>query len=102
MTIHGANMAITLEDVENIAHLARLQLSPTEKQEALSSITNILQVIDQMQSIDTTGIEPLAHAYEAAQRLRDDVVTEKNQRITLLALAPSTERGLFLVPKVLE
>jgi aspartyl-tRNA(Asn)/glutamyl-tRNA(Gln) amidotransferase subunit C len=95
-------MAITLEDVENIAHLARLQLSPTEKQEALSSITNILQVIDQMQSIDTTGIEPLAHAYEAAQRLRDDVVTEKDQRITLLALAPSTERGLFLVPKVLE
>ena len=102
MTIHGANMAITLEDVENIAHLARLQLSPTEKQEALSSITNILQVIDQMQSINTTGVEPLAHAYEAAQRLRDDVVTEKDQRITLLALAPSTERGLFLVPKVLE
>jgi aspartyl-tRNA(Asn)/glutamyl-tRNA(Gln) amidotransferase subunit C len=95
-------MAITLEDVENIAHLARLQLSPTEKQEALSSITNILQVIDQMQSINTTGVEPLAHAYEAAQRLRDDVVTEKDQRITLLALAPSTERGLFLVPKVLE
>lgn len=102
MTIHGANMAITLEDVENIAHLARLELSPTEKQEALSSITNILQVIDQMQSINTTGVEPLAHAYEAAQRLRDDVVTEKDQRITLLALAPSTERGLFLVPKVLE
>jgi len=102
MTIHGANMAITLEDVENIAHLARLQLSPTEKQEALSSITNILQVIDQMQSIDTTGVEPLAHAYEAAQRLRDDDVTENDQRITLLALAPSTERGLFLVPKVLE
>jgi aspartyl-tRNA(Asn)/glutamyl-tRNA(Gln) amidotransferase subunit C len=95
-------MAITLEDVENIAHLARLQLSPTEKQEALSSITNILQVIDQMQSINTTGVEPLAHAYEAAQRLRDDVVTEKDQRITLLALAPITERGLFLVPKVLE
>ncbi|MFN0003191.1 MAG: Asp-tRNA(Asn)/Glu-tRNA(Gln) amidotransferase subunit GatC [Pseudohongiellaceae bacterium] len=95
-------MAITLEDVENIAHLARLQLSPTEKQEALSSITNILQVIDQMQSINTTGVEPLAHAYEAAQRLRDDVVTEKDQRITLLALAPSTQRGLFLVPKVLE
>ena len=95
-------MAITLEDVENIAHLARLQLSPPEKQEALSSITNILQVIDQMQSINTTGVEPLAHAYEAAQRLRDDVVTEKDQRITLLALAPSTERGLFLVPKVLE
>lgn len=102
MTIHGANMTITLEDVENIAHLARLQLSPTEKQEALSSITNILQVIDQMQSINTTGVEPLAHAYEAAQRLRDDVVTEKDQRITLLALAPSTQRGLFLVPKVLE
>ena len=95
-------MAIELKDVQNIAHLARLQLSGAEQQEAQNSINNILHMIDQMQAIDTTGVEPLAHAYEASQRLRDDVVTEQDQREVLLALAPSTERGLFLVPKVLE
>ena len=95
-------MAIDLKDVQNVAHLARLQLSDVEQQEALNSINNILHMIDQMQAIDTTGVEPLAHAYEASQRLRDDVVTEQNQRDLLLLLAPQTDRGLFLVPKVLE
>jgi aspartyl-tRNA(Asn)/glutamyl-tRNA(Gln) amidotransferase subunit C len=95
-------MAIELKDVENIAHLARLQLSSAEQQEAQNSINNILHMIDQMQAIDTTGVEPLAHAYEASQRLREDVVTEHDQRDLLLAIAPSTDRGLFLVPKVLE
>jgi aspartyl-tRNA(Asn)/glutamyl-tRNA(Gln) amidotransferase subunit C len=95
-------MAIELKDVQNIAHLARLQLSQAEQQEAQNSINNILHMIDQMQAIDTAGVEPLAHAYEASQRLRDDVVTEQNQRDVLLALAPSADRGLFLVPKVLE
>lgn len=95
-------MAIELKDVQSIAHLARLQLSQAEQQEAQNSINNILHMIDQMQAIDTSGVEPLAHAYEASQRLRDDVVTEQNQRDALLAIAPSTERGLFLVPKVLE
>ena len=95
-------MAIELKDVENIAHLARLQLNQAEKQEAQNSINDILHMIDQMQAIDTTGVEPLAHAYESSQRLREDVVTEQDQREVLLAIAPSTERGLFLVPKVLE
>ncbi len=95
-------MAIELKDVENIAHLARLQLSPAEQQEAQNSINNILHMIDQMQAIDTAGVEPLAHAYEASQRLREDVVTEHDQRDVLLALAPNADRGLFLVPKVLE
>lgn len=95
-------MAIEFKDVQNIAHLARLQLSQAEQQEALNSINNILHMIDQMQAIDTNGVEPLAHAYEASQRLREDVVTEKDQREVLLALAPSADRGLFLVPKVLE
>jgi len=95
-------MAIDLKDVQNIAHLARLQLNQAEQEEAQDSINNILHMIDQMQAIDTTGVEPLAHAYEASQRLRDDVVTEQNQREVLLALAPSADRGLFLVPKVLE
>lgn len=95
-------MAIELKDVQNIAHLARLQLNHTEQQEARNSINNILHMIDEMQAIDTTGVEPLAHAYEASQRLREDVVTEHDQRDVLLALAPQADRGLFLVPKVLE
>ena len=95
-------MAIELKDVQNIAHLARLQLNHTEQQEARNSINNILHMIDEMQAIDTTGVEPLAHAYEASQRLRADVVTEHDQRDVLLALAPQADRGLFLVPKVLE
>jgi aspartyl-tRNA(Asn)/glutamyl-tRNA(Gln) amidotransferase subunit C len=96
-------MAIDMKDVENIAHLARLQLSADEKQEALNSITNILKVIDGMQALDTSGVEPLAHANDAArQRLRDDVVSEPDRRAALLALAPSADKGLFLVPKVIE
>jgi aspartyl-tRNA(Asn)/glutamyl-tRNA(Gln) amidotransferase subunit C len=101
--LHGiSTMALTLTDIENVAHLARLQLGEAEKQEALNSITNILAMIDQMQAVDTTGVEPLAHGFDASQRLRDDVVTETNQRDTLLKLAPNAEQGLFLVPKVLE
>lgn len=95
-------MAIELKDVENIAHLARLQLSTAEQQEALNSISSILQLIDQMQAVDTDGVEPLAHASNASQRLRNDAVTEPDQRDMLLKLAPSADQGLYLVPKVIE
>jgi aspartyl-tRNA(Asn)/glutamyl-tRNA(Gln) amidotransferase subunit C len=96
-------MAISRQDIETVAHLARLHLSSEEEQEVLGSITSILALIDQMQAVDTTNVEPLAHANDAArQRLRDDVVTETNQRERLLQLAPSADKGLFLVPKVIE
>lgn len=95
-------MSIDLSDVENIAHLARLHLTQEEKEEAASSISNILTLIDQMQSVSTDDVLPLAHAFDAVQRLRDDKVTEKNQRDELQELAPNTEKGLFLVPKVIE
>ena len=95
-------MSIELGDVENIAHLARLHLTDEEKQEAAGSISNILKLIDQMQSVDTDNVEPLAHAFDAVQRLRDDVVTESNQRDELQKISPETEEGLFLVPKVIE
>jgi len=95
-------MSIELGDVENIAHLARLHLSDEEKQEAAGSISNILALIDQMQSVDTDNVEPLAHAFDAVQRLREDVVTESNQRDELQKIAPETEEGLYLVPKVIE
>jgi len=95
-------MSIELGDVENIAHLACLHLSDEEKQEAAGSISNILALIDQMQSVDTDNVEPLAHAFDAVQRLREDVVTESNQRDELQKIAPETEEGLYLVPKVIE
>jgi aspartyl-tRNA(Asn)/glutamyl-tRNA(Gln) amidotransferase subunit C len=95
-------MSIDSKDIDTIAHLARLDLSEAGKQEALNSINNILTLINQMQAIDTSGVQPLAHAFDASQRLREDVVTEHNQRDTLLALAPSAADGLFLVPKVIE
>ena len=95
-------MSIELVDVENIAHLARLHLTEAEKQEAADSMSNILKLIDQMQTVDTDNIEPLAHAFDAAQRLRDDKVTETNTRDELQKIAPESEQGLFLVPKVIE
>lgn len=95
-------MSIDLADVENIAHLARLHLSAAEKQEAAKSMSNILNLIDQMQSVDTHNVEPLAHAFDAVQRLRDDVVTESDHRDELQQIAPETDRGLYLVPKVIE
>lgn len=95
-------MTIELKDIETIAHLARLDLSPAEKQGALNSINNILVLINQMQATDTSQIQPLAHAFEASQRCREDIVTETDQRDLLLAGAPSASNGLFLVPKVIE
>jgi aspartyl-tRNA(Asn)/glutamyl-tRNA(Gln) amidotransferase subunit C len=95
-------MPIELEDMENIAHLARLHLSEAEKSEAASSMSNILKLIDQMQSVDTDNVTPLAHPLDSVQRLRDDKVTETNKRDALQKIAPETDQGLFLVPKVIE
>lgn len=95
-------MSIELSDIENVAHLARLHLDDSEKQEAATSISNILNLINQMQDVDTDDVAPLAHAFDSVQRLREDKVTEQNRRTELQALAPNTDKGLFLVPKVLE
>jgi aspartyl-tRNA(Asn)/glutamyl-tRNA(Gln) amidotransferase subunit C len=95
-------MALERSDVEKIAHLARLGLSEGEVPQTTATLNSILGLIDAMQAVDTTGIEPLAHPLEATQRLRADVVTEKNQRDTYQAVAPAVESGLFLVPKVIE
>lgn len=95
-------MNIESKDIDTIAHLARLDLSEAGKQEALNSINNILSLINQMQAVDTSGVQPLAHAFDASQRLREDKVTERDQRDVLLTLAPSATDGLFLVPKVIE
>ena len=95
-------MALERSEVEKIAHLARLGLTESEIPHTTDTLNNILGLIDQMQAVDTQGIEPLAHPLEATQRLRADVVTEQNQRDAYQAIAPAVENGLFLVPKVIE
>ena len=95
-------MALERSDVEKIAHLARLGLTEAEVPQTTDTLNNILGLIDAMQAVDTTGIEPLAHPLAATQRLRADVVTETNQREAYQAIAPAVESGLYLVPKVIE
>lgn len=95
-------MALDKNEVEKIAHLARLQISESDVIETGQRISNILAMIDQMQSVDTSSVKPMAHPFDAVQRLRADVVTENNQREYLQKIAPATQDGLYLVPKVIE
>lgn len=95
-------MTLERSDVENIAHLARLGLDEAELPQTTATLNSILSLVDQMQAVNTDGIEPLAHPLEAVQRLRADVVTEHNQRDAYQAIAPAVENGLYLVPKVIE
>lgn len=95
-------MALNLEDIKRIAHLARIQVSDNEAQETLNKLSGILGLIEQMQAVDTTGIAPMSHSQDVTQRLRDDVVTQSNQRELFQSIAPATQDGLYLVPKVIE
>lgn len=99
-------MALTPQDIGRIAHLARLELRSDESERMLTQINGFFDIVEQMRAVDTTGIEPLAHPVAAIQdvalRLRDDVVSEPNQREANQQSAPAVERGLFLVPKVIE
>lgn len=95
-------MSLLMEDVKRIAHLARIRVDADEPARYQAELNGILGLIEQMQAVDTAGIEPMAHARDVYQRLRADTVTESDRRETYLALAPLTEAGLFLVPKVIE
>ena len=95
-------MLLTLEQVRRIAHLSRIEVSDAEAQRTLGHLNEIFKLIEVMQAVDTSGIEPMAHAQDLAQRLRDDRVSAENQRAALLAVAPETEAGLYLVPRVIE
>ena len=95
-------MSLTLEQVRRVAHLARIEVSDAEAQTTLGHLNGIFTLIEDMQAVDTGGIEPMAHAQDLAQRLRDDRVTEENRRDAFQAVAPETEAGLYLVPKVIE
>ena len=95
-------MSLDRSDVDKIAHLARLQIEEQDAPEYAQNLTNILDLVDQMQAVDTSDVSPMAHPLDAVQLLRSDVVTEENQREQLQAVAPEVEEGLFLVPKVIE
>ncbi|TNF36729.1 MAG: Asp-tRNA(Asn)/Glu-tRNA(Gln) amidotransferase subunit GatC [Gammaproteobacteria bacterium] len=93
---------IDRDTVSQVAGLARIRVSEAEIPELTQRLGNILAMVDALQAADTQGIEPLSNPLDATQRLRPDAVTEPNQRDRLLALAPASEQGLFLVPRVIE
>jgi aspartyl-tRNA(Asn)/glutamyl-tRNA(Gln) amidotransferase subunit C len=95
-------MALDKSDVENIAHLARLAIGEEDVSSYVENLSNILTLVEQMNSVDTRGVAPMAHPFEMVQRLREDVVSEVNQREHLQQHAPAVQDGLFLVPKVIE
>ena len=95
-------MSLTKQDVENIAHLARLAIDDADVPNYANNLSNILELVEQMNAIDTTDVDPMAHPLDAVQRLRKDEVTEHNQRDHYQQVAPLTEAGLYLVPKVIE
>ncbi len=97
-----AIMSLTLEQVQRIAHLARIEVSESEALTTQGHLNGIFKLIEEMQAVDTSGVAPMAHAQDVAQRLREDAVTESDRRAAFQAIAPETEAGLYLVPKVIE
>ena len=99
-------MSLTSSDIARIANLARLELQDAESERMLTQLNGFFGIVAAMEAVDTSGIEPLAHPVATIQdislRLRDDVVSETNQRDANQRSAPAVERGLFLVPKVIE
>lgn len=95
-------MSLDRDQVRKIAHLARLEISEQEVQAYAQELTRILDLIEQMNAVDTDAVTPMAHPQAAPLRVREDSVTEPDQRDKFQALAPATEAGLYLVPKVIE
>lgn len=95
-------MSIDSKEINNIAWLARLATAPAELDHYRRDLDNILELVQQMNRVDTDGVTPLAHPLEITARLRPDEVTETDQRERFQAVAPSVRDGLYLVPKVIE
>ncbi len=95
-------MSLTLADVKRVAHLARIEVNDDEAESYLRQLSGIFELVEQMQAVDTAGIAPMAHAQDVVLRLRPDAVSETDRRDDYQAVAPQTEDGLYLVPKVIE
>jgi aspartyl-tRNA(Asn)/glutamyl-tRNA(Gln) amidotransferase subunit C len=95
-------MALDSTDIAKIAHLARLQIDENDVADYVRNLSDILGFVEQMNDTDTSAVEPMAHPLDAVQRLRQDIVTETDQRDRFQSIAPQTEAGLYLVPRVIE
>jgi len=95
-------MTLKSDDVRNIAHLARLHIDEDAIDRYTSDLSSILTLVEQMNQVDSSGVAPLANPLDATQRLRDDEVTEINQRDKFQQIAPDVEQGFYRVPKVIE
>jgi len=95
-------MSIDVDEVKKIAKLAALSVRDEDIQSYADNLSNILGLVEQMSAVDTTGVTPMSHPFDAVQRLREDVVTDLNRREDFQAIAQKTEDGLYLVPKVIE
>lgn len=95
-------MSLDVDAVAGIAHLARLKIEDSATEDYARNLSDILDFVEQLSSVDTDGIEPMAHPQNVSQRLRPDEVTETNDRDLFQAVAPAVEDGLYLVPKVIE
>ena len=95
-------MSLDADEVKKIALLARLQINESDIPSYVTNLSNILDLVAQMEAVNTDGVMPMSHPQEAVQRLREDVVSEENQRESFQKIAPATDDGLYLVPKVIE
>lgn len=95
-------MSLSMADVERIADLARIEINAEDGAQYAAQLSQIFDLVAQMQAVPTQNIEPMAHARDVALRMREDRVTETNQRELFQSIAPSVEAGLYLVPKVIE
>ena len=95
-------MSLTNDDVRRIAALARIAITAEESSQVLERLNRVLALIEEMRAVDVSGVEPMAHAQELGQRLREDKVTERDQHQLYQSVAPAVEGDLYLVPKVIE
>lgn len=95
-------MALTLDDVKRVAHLARIAVDEAEAQRVLADLNRVFGLIGEMEAVDVAGVDPMSHAQDLVLRLRRDAVSEADQRALFQSVAPQVEDGLYLVPKVIE
>jgi aspartyl-tRNA(Asn)/glutamyl-tRNA(Gln) amidotransferase subunit C len=95
-------MALTTDDIQKIAYLARLEINAQEAESTLNKLSGIMGLIAEMQAVDTTDIAPMSHAQDLSQRLREDVISKTNERELFQENAPAVANGLYLVPQVIE
>ncbi|SES64686.1 aspartyl/glutamyl-tRNA(Asn/Gln) amidotransferase subunit C [Nitrosomonas marina] len=95
-------MTLSIDDVKQVADLAYIKISEDEAEAALIQLSDIFKLIETMQAVDTSGVTPMSHAQDVVQRLREDRVSDSDQRALYQSIAPQVEEGLYLVPKVIE